>query len=365
MDEVLFRREATACGRAIGVLTLNRPRAINALTLAMCEAMLATLRAWQSDESIVCVVIEGAGGKGFCAGGDVAQVIRHVRAGGADRYVYGDQFFEVEYALDLLIHRYAKPIITLVHGICMGGGLGLINGAQERIVVEDARLAMPEIHIGFFPDVGGGWFLNRLPRGLGHYLALTGATLDAREALAFGLADHVTTADRAAMLLPALAASVWPHEPDALRAHAAALVARHAGAHEDIGVPVGLLALGRLAALGQAVSTSANVTAFRDRLLELAREDAFFDRPAQNLARGSPTAAHVIWRYLARTRSLGVAHVLALDLVLARRFQRGHDFAEGVRAVLIDKDRAPRWAPAEWASVEPVEVERHFAALTD
>lgn len=366
MDDVRFRREATACGRAIGVVTLNRPRAINALTLSMCEALLAMLRTWQSDESIVCVVFEGAGEKGFCAGGDVAEVIRRVRAGGPDRFVYGDQFFEVEYTLDLLVHRYAKPIVTLAHGICMGGGLGLMAGAQERIVVEGARLAMPEIHIGLFPDVGGGWFLNRLPRGLGHYLALTGATFDAREAQAVGLADHVMSADRAATLVAALASAHWPEsEPGALRACAAALVVQHVGERPDTGAAEGLLAPGRREALACAVSTAAHVTAYRDRLLKLAREDAFFVRPAQNLAEGSPTAAHVIWRYLARTRTLGIAEVLALDLVLARRFQRGHDFAEGVRAVLLDKDRTPRWSPADWGCVAPSEVERHFAPLSD
>lgn len=366
MDEVRFRREATACGRAIGVATLNRPRAINALTLAMCEAMLRELRAWQSDESIVCVVIEGAGEKGFCAGGDVAEVIRRVRAGGPDRFVYGDRFFEVEYTLDLLIHCYAKPIVALAHGICMGGGLGLMVGAQERIVVDGARFAMPEIHIGLFPDVGGGWFLNRLPRGLGHVLALTGATLDAREALAVGLADHVISADRAATLVEALASAHWPEsEPRALRACAAALVGQHVGERLDEAPSAGLLASGRLAALARAASTSVHVTDYRDQLLALARDDAHFERLAQGLARGSPTAAHVIWRYLARTRALGIAEVLALDLVLARRFQRGHDFAEGVRAVLIDKDRAPRWAPSDWAGVAPSEVERHFAPLTD
>jgi enoyl-CoA hydratase/carnithine racemase len=366
MEDVLFRREATACGRAIGVATLNRPRAINALTLAMCEALLAMLRAWQSDESIVCVVIEGAGEKGFCAGGDVAEVIRRVRAGGPDRFVYGDQFFEVEYTLDLLIHRYAKPIVALVHGICMGGGLGLINGAQERVAVEGARFAMPEIHIGLFPDVGGGWFLNRLPRGLGYYLALTGATLDAREALAVGLADHVIAADRAATLVAALASKHWPEgDATALRAQAATLVAQHVGEHPEEGALPDLLASGRLAALARAASTAAHVTAYRDQLLALARDDAHFERPAQSLARGSPTAAHVVWRYLARTWGLGIAEVLALDLVLARRFQRGHDFAEGVRAVLLDKDRAPRWSPADWAGVEPSDVERYFAPLTD
>ena len=164
---VLFEERRTANGRRIGFATLNRPKQLNAINLQMCELLLAQFRTWVSDEGIAAVVLDGAGEKGFSAGGDVAEVVRNVRGGGDQRYVYGDAFFDVEYQLDRLIHEYPKPLISYAHGITMGGGVGLTVGASHRLVSDRARIAMPEIHIGLFPDVGGGWFLNRTPGGTG------------------------------------------------------------------------------------------------------------------------------------------------------------------------------------------------------
>ncbi|MFM8556142.1 MAG: enoyl-CoA hydratase/isomerase family protein, partial [Betaproteobacteria bacterium] len=175
---VVFEEWPTGGRRKVGVARLNRPRQLNAITLRMCELLRDRLREWASDEDVVAVWLEGAGDKGFSAGGDVAEVIRQVRAGGPRRFVYGDSFFEVEYQLDRMIHEYPKPLIGWIHGVCMGGGLGLVAGASTRIVTEQARLAMPEIHIGLFPDVGGGYFLNRVPGHAGIVMALTGLTIN-------------------------------------------------------------------------------------------------------------------------------------------------------------------------------------------
>lgn len=358
---VLFRTEAAASGHLIGVATLNRPRQLNALNLEMCELMLAKFREWAADERVVCVLLEGAGDKGFCAGGDVAEVVRHLRGlevadqryAGGDRFAYGDAFFTVEYALDLLIHQFPKPFVALSHGVCMGGGLGLVAGASHRVFVQGSKVAMPEIHIGLFPDVAGGYFLNRLPAGAGPLMALTGLIVSAADTAWAGLADVVIVADAQARVLPALLAGAWTADARGNRALASAALL-------DFRAPAADSALEARTATVKGLAAAPDVVAYRDALLAAAAADEFFAPAAKNLAQGSPTAAHVTFEYLRRTRGEPVAAVLALDLVLAKQFQRHHDFGEGVRALLIDKDKTPRWSPAEWSEIDAFLVANHF-----
>lgn len=345
--------EINAGRRRIGVATLNRPAQVNALTLEMCGLMLERLRAWQSDEDIVAVVLRGAGEKGFCAGGDVAQVVREVRAGGPRRFVYGDAFFTVEYALDLLIHTYAKPLVSVAHGITMGGGVGLAVGASHRIVGTSLKMAMPEIHIGFFPDVGGGWFLNRTPPGTGLLMALTGMMISEADARYCGLADWcLSDADRQ-RLLDEMADLPWTADPS--HDHGM-LDTFFASLAQDGGVSGIASRSGQIRAL----SRKRGPADYRDALAELADGDEWWRVPSRSLSQGSPTAAAVTWEYMSRTRHLSLAQTLELDLVLAKACQRGHDFIEGVRAVLIDKDRAPKWSPATFKDVDAELVARHF-----
>jgi enoyl-CoA hydratase/carnithine racemase len=337
----------------IGIATLNRPGQVNALNLEMCSLLLERLRAWQSDEGIVAVVLQGAGDKGFCAGGDVAQVVREVRAGGPGRFVYGDAFFTVEYDLDLLIHGFGKPLVSVAHGITMGGGVGLTVGASHRIVGQKLKMAMPEIHIGLFPDVGGGWFLQRTPPGTGLLMAMTGLMIDEADALHCGLADWcLADADR--LRLPELlAALAWSGD------------ARRDGEMLDTffasrAVPCGASKLAARADAVRALSRAPGPVAFRDALAALATQDEWWQAPARSLAQGSPTAASVTWEYMRRSRLLSIAQTLRLDLVLARACQRHHDFPEGVRALLIDKDRKPQWSPARFEDIDPALIDRHF-----
>ena len=356
---VLFEERDAAGGRRVGFARLNRPKQLNALNLAMCVQLLERLRSWASDESIAAVVLDGAGDKGFCAGGDVAEVIRQVRAGGPQRFVYGDAFFAVEYQLDLMLHAYPKPLLSYSHGVCMGGGVGLTVGASHRIVADGSRIAMPEIHIGLFPDVGGGFFLNRVPGGAGSVMALTGLAIDESDALFAGLADwHVPLQARDA-LYDALLALDW--SGDAARDRAALTrlcVAQHR--RFEAGLPESMLR--RHFDTIRRVALQPDVAGVRDALLAVAAADAYFRAPADSLAHGSPTAARVTFEYLRRCRQRSLREVLELDLVLARRFQRGHDFPEGVRALLIDKDRAPKWSPARLDDVPQALVDAHFEA---
>ncbi|MFT4103780.1 MAG: enoyl-CoA hydratase/isomerase family protein [Burkholderiaceae bacterium] len=353
-----FEERATASGHRIGFATLDRPRQLNALNLRMCQMMLDQFRAWQSDEGIVAVVLQGAGDKGFCAGGDVADVIRRVREGGPRRFVYGDAFFDVEYQLDYLIHTFGKPFIAYSHGVCMGGGVGLFAGASHRVLAERTKLAMPEIHIGLFPDVGGGFFLNRVPAGIGRILALTGLIINEADALFAGLADAFVPLEMRDALWADLLAQ--PFTGQARR-------------DREI-VSMRMLAAARRAAAGlpesnlrsyfdalRVIAAMPTVTALRDALLAAAQEDPWFETPAASLANGSPTAAFVTFEYLERCRHLSLREVLALDLVLATNCQRRPDFVEGVRALLIDKDKSPKWSPASFDDVDRADVLAHFS----
>lgn len=356
---VLFEELAVSGGNGlrVGVARLNRPKQLNALTLEMCQMLLDRFRAWASDEGIVAVMLAGNGDKGFCAGGDVAGVIREVRAGGPRRFVYGDAFFDVEYTLDLLIHTYPKPLISWAHGVCMGGGVGLTVGASHRIVSERSRIAMPEIHIGLFPDVGGGWFLNRLPGGVGTVMALTGMIVDEADAIHAGLADYFVPEHARGAFIDSLLALDWSGEPRADRERLTRFcLAQHKRWHDRL--PVAKLQ--QYAEAIRWIASQPTVAEVRDALLAAADEDPYFRVAADNLAKGSPTTARVTFEYLRRTRQMSIAEVLALDLVMARRFQRLHDFGEGVRALLIDKDRAPEWSPASFDEVSDELVASHF-----
>ena len=358
--QVLFEEWPTAGGRKVGVARLNRPRQLNAITLVMCELLRDRLRAWRSDEDIVAVLLEGAGEKGFSAGGDVAEVVRQVRAGGPRRYVYGDSFFEVEYQLDRMIHEYPKPFIAWIHGVCMGGGLGLAAGASTRIVTEQVRMAMPEIHIGLFPDVGGGYFLNRVPGHAGTVMALTGLAINEADAVYAGLADAFIARELRDDFLSQLLALAWSGEPAVDQAEVRRLAGRF---HRRCKAGLPLSNLQAYADALRFIGGQPDAIGVRDALAVAAQEDPWFEAPANSLAKGSPTGALVSFEYLRRSRLLSLAQVLALDGVLAQQFQRHADFPEGVRALLIDKDRKPAWSPARFEEVTPDLIARHFAPV--
>lgn len=354
---VRFETRDLPSGLCLGIATLDRPRQLNALNLEMCARMLDQFRQWASDEQVVAVLLSGAGDKGFCGGGDVAEIIRQVRAGGPARFVYGDRFFDVEYELDRLVHRYPKPFIIYSHGVCMGGGVGLMAGASHRIVSDQTRMAMPEIHIGLYPDVGAGWFLNRVPGGIGRVLGMTGLVINEADALFAGLADHFWPLEEHNRLLDGLMHIEW--EADTRLNHERLsqwllLNSRRYGA----GLPSSNLRQ-YFDAL-RYISAMPSAAAIRDALQAAALEDPWFSAPAESLAKGSSVSAVLIHEYLNRTKRLSIEQVLGLDALIARQCQRAHDFPEGVRALLIDKDRNPRWQFGRIEDVDPELVAAHF-----
>lgn len=351
-EEILLNR-----GGGVASLTINRPQALNALGLDNYRRIAPALAEWASEPAVHAVVVRGAGGRAFCAGGDVRAIWEAGRAPGAGAEATA-VFFREEYQLIHAIHRFPKPYIAIIDGITMGGGAGIsVNGAL-RVATEHTLFAMPETGIGLFPDVGATRFLNRCPGEVGRYLGLTGARLGAADALYCGFATHFVPRDRVEPLLAALAETLWTTGSEFAQAEAAL-----AGFAADPGPPP-------LAGLQAAIDRSFAGETVEEILAALAAEprsdgaDAGWAAATRALLLGkSPTSLKVTLRQLQIGRHFDLAEALRLEYRLIHRFMAGHDFYEGVRAVVIDKDRAPRWRPAGLADVDEAMVAAYFAPL--
>jgi enoyl-CoA hydratase len=340
--DILFERRGAA-----GLVTLNRPQALNAVSLGMVRALTRQLGEWEADSAITRVVVTANGQRAFSAGGDLRALSDLGRAG---RYDEALVYFREEYALNAHIKRYRKPYIALIDGIVMGGGVGVSVHGSHRVAGDRFVFAMPEVGIGFFPDIGATWFLPRMPGELGTYCALTGERLAAGDAVVAGIATHRVASARFPALLEALCSAVpvdallgafaQPAQPGPIAARRAAIDRLFRGSEvEDI-----LSALEAEAAAGGA--------------------DAEFASAAAALMRTkSPTSLKVTREQMRRGANLDFTECMRTEFRIVSRIVRGHDLYEGIRAVIIDKDQAPRWQPATLAAVSAAEVERHFAPL--
>jgi enoyl-CoA hydratase/carnithine racemase len=350
---VAFAEIAAASGHRIGRVRLSRPRRMNALDRGICTSMIERLRAWASDESIVCVVVDGDGDKGFCAGGDVVTAAREIRSGGPRRYAYGDALFPDEYRIVRLLHDFPKPVLTWAHGVTMGAGMGLAASGSHRVVSPGASIAMPEIRIGLFPDVGAAWLLDRTPARSGLLVAMAGLALDDVDALFVGLADwSLPFAERDAVY-DALTSIRWLAHPRRDAAALSALLDRLA-ARSPAEARVPPLAA-RLDAI-RAICRATDVAELQRALAAAGARDPWFGALAANLAAGAPFAACVTFEHLRRARKRSLADTLDTDTTLIKAMIRRDDFVEGVRAQLIDKDRSPAWSPPRVADVSSAEV---------
>ncbi|BBZ41183.1 3-hydroxyisobutyryl-CoA hydrolase [Mycobacterium conspicuum] len=336
-DEVLTRVDG-----GVGFITLNRPKAINSLTQTMVELLSTVLIRWERDESVRTVVLAGAGDRGLCAGGDVVAVYNSAKADGVETR----RFWRDEYRLDAQIGRFKKPFVSLMDGIVMGGGVGVSAHANTRVVTDRSKIAMPEVGIGFIPDVGGAYLLSRAPGGLGLYAALTGAPFSGADAIAMGFADHYV-----------------PH--DDLDAFVAAIVAdgiAGALAHHAVEPP------------------PSELVAQRDWIDECFAGDTVEDivaalrshgpGPAADaadlIASRSPIAVSVALAAVRRAAKLETLEdVLVQDYRVSSASARSHDLVEGIRAQIIDKDRNPKWSPPTLAAVTAADVDAYFAPVDD
>ncbi|VVO51288.1 1,4-dihydroxy-2-naphthoyl-CoA synthase [Pseudomonas fluorescens] len=338
----------------IGHLTLNRPTGLNAITLDMVRLLQQRLDAWASDDDVHAVVLRGAGDKAFCAGGDIRSLY--------DSYQRGDtlheDFFVEEYALDLTIHHYRKPVLALMDGFVLGGGMGLVQGADLRVVTEKSRLAMPEVAIGYFPDVGGSYFLPRIPGELGIYLGVSGVQIRAADALYCGLADWYLDSSKLAILDEKLDQMEWQDTPLKSLQN---LLAKHA---------VQTLPDAPLEALRPAIDhffALPDVPSMVEQLraVTVANSHEWATTTADLLGTRSPLAMAVTLEMLRLGRHLSLEQCFALELHLDRQWFARGDLIEGVRALLIDKDKTPRWNPPNLAALDAGHVASFFQGFAE
>ena len=359
---VLFSELPLNNGQKIGVATLNAPRALNALSLEMIDQLLAKFESWASNAQIAAVWLEGTGDKAFCAGGDIVALYRSMTeyTGGTDpakENPYAENFFTTEYKLDYLIHTYPKPLIVWGNGIVMGGGMGLFAGAPFRVVTETSRLAMPEITIGLYPDVGGSWFLNRMPGRCGLFLGLTGAHFNAADALFVGLADRFITHEQRNKVLAALEEAPWGEDDFRTVSH----VLREFEAASQAALPAAQVEA-HFAEIQQLTDADSDLERAK-KIAAYAGEDKWLQRAASSLAAGSPTAMLLIQEQLRRTRHASLREVFQQELNLSVQASLKGEFAEGIRALLIDKDKNPRWNYATVDAVEQQWIDSFFEPL--
>ena len=327
---------------AVGRLTLNRPQALGALTTNMCQLMIEALLAWRDDDRVRAVLIDHAGERGFCAGGDIRALADSVAGDG----VAAREFFFTEYRLDHLIFSYPKPVITVMDGVTMGGGVGISWTARYRIATERTTFAMPETGIGLFPDVGGGWFLPRLHGARGAWLCLTGARIKAADCELLGIATDVVAADR----LPDLKAAIV-EEPEAVETILAEM-------ETDAGHPPISDHRDDIDRLFASATVEAIVADLR------ADRSAWATAQLETIAGKSPLSLKTALRQLHAGAAMSdFADVMAMEMRIATHLVHAHDFTEGVRAVIIDKDNAPRWRPARLEGVTDAMVDAVFAPL--
>ncbi len=335
--EVLFERRGSA-----GVITLNRPRTLNALTLSMVRLIHPQLQEWAADERVQCVMIEGAGEKAFCAGGDIRVLHDWGRAGDPSALT----FWREEYRLNTFIKRYPKPFIALMDGINMGGGVGLSAHGSHRVASERLTFAMPETGIGLFPDVGGTYFLPRAPGETGLYLALTGARLKAADAIYAGIADAYVPSGRLETL------------KDRIAGGAPLTEALKEVAEEEGPAP--------LASMQEDISRHFSKGSVAEIITSLRADGGEWAvKTAETIEAKSPTSTLVAFRQVREGAKLEFEECMKLEFRLINSFIKGHDFYEGVRAVVIDKDQAPKWKPATLADMTASDVDSYFAPLGD
>lgn len=337
----------------VGHLTLNRPADLNAVDLDMVRALQQQLAAWQQDDGVSVVVLRATGERAFCAGGDIRWMYDSFKAGDG-MYL---SFFEEEYALDLLIHEYPKPFLALMDGFVLGGGMGLAQGASHRVISEHARMGMPETGIGYFPDVGGSYFLPRLEGALGNYLGITGVHVRAADALATGLADFCVSREQFAALDQALDSQVW------------SLAAEQQLTQLLQGLAVTRLPDGEIPAMRAAIDRHFSHDSIGAILDSLASEtdpayQQWVKRTLASIDGMSPLAMEVTLELLRQGGKLSLADCFRLELHLDAQWFTEGDIMEGVRALIIDKDKSPQWNPPRLEDVSRARVEAFFEGFS-
>ncbi len=358
---ILFEELPAASGK-IGRVTLSVAATLNSLTLEMVDLLQAKLDAWRSDDNIAAIFIEGAGEKAFCAGGDVQALHQSAVATPGGPCDYAENFFAREYRMNYTLHTYGKPLICWGHGIVMGGGLGIMAGCSHRVVTEKTRIAMPEVTIALFPDVGGTWFLNHMPGKAGQFLAMTGASINAADAIYTGIADRFISSERKQEVIEQLLSQDWCSDVEANHALVRHLLRPFS--EQSVGQCPGGQVEPHLGSINT-LCDGDDVHQVIDNIVSLQTQDSWLSRASDSLAHGSPLAALWINRQLQDTRHASLKEVFQAELQLVTNIVRHPEFAEGVRALLIDKDRKPSWQYTASRDVPAQVLESFFTAPWD
>lgn len=344
----------------VGVITLASPQTLNALSLPMVHEIFMQLQRWEEDPLLSCVFITSIIPKAFSAGGDIRQVVESCRQHPGESDKLAKAFFSAEYQLDDYVHHYPKPIIGWGQGYALGGGLGLLQGCSIRIATPSSRFGMPEMNIGFFPDVGGAWFLSRIPEKLGLFIALTATQVNAADALQIGWADRFMLDTQKDELLQGLQQIDWQHNAEQQ------LHQLIKGLEQ---VAIGQLPETFIMSRKQTIKAAldhADLPSIWHAIVALKdTPDAFLINAAQTLEKGCTSTAWIIWEQLRRLGHRSVSEVLQMDYIVSLNCCRFNDFTEGVRAVLIDRDQKPNW---QWKRIEDVPfdiIEQHFQPCWD
>lgn len=335
-DDIRFERQGHA-----GIITLNRPKALNAVTHAMVLALAKKLPEWEADDAVKVVIIKGEG-RAFSAGGDILDIYRSGQAGKPQV-----QFFADEYRLNAALRAFKKPYVALIDGIVMGGGVGVSFHGSHRVLGEKALFAMPEVGIGFFPDVGGSFILSRIKGGYGMYLALTGARIGPGDALHAGLATHAVKSEDLAAIEAAIAET---GEPDAVL-------------KQFCIVPERSLDEAQAAAIAHHFTRGTLNDLLESLRQASAAGDEFSTATLETLLKRSPTSLHVAFRQIAYGEMLEMDDCMKMEFRILNRMLTGKDFYEGIRAAVIDKGDTPKWQPATLAEIDESEIEAYFAPL--
>ncbi len=344
-DQILFSRTGDW-----GVITLNNEKALNALNWDMVKAMYAQLENWAALNAVRAVLVKGAGEKAFCAGGDIRWLHDEAKKDPA----HASEFFRDEYTNNALIYQFPKPYVAMIDGITMGGGVGISVHGDFRVAGDRTLFAMPETGIGLFPDVGGGHFMPRLHDGLGLYYALTGARAKAADCMASGIATHYTPSDKQAHLEEALLATP-------LSAHA------HADIEEVLDVHAGDPGSAGVNDIRKDIARIFEGRESLDDLMKAMKADNtdFASDTYKTLSRMSPTSMRITFEQMKRGHALDFNDNMKMEFRIVRRVMAGHDFFEGVRAQILDKDRDPKWKPASLGEVNDADIAHYFEDLGD
>jgi len=346
---VTFQEFDCENGNKIAVVTLNSPRSLNALSGEMIDLIYPKLMQWKTQNNIAAVLLQGEGDKAFCAGGDIVHMYNEMQANKGEFSPGIEEYFTKEYQLDYLIHTFNKPFIVWGNGIVMGGGLGMMVGGSHRVVTENSRIAMPEISIGLYPDVGGSYFLNRMPNNCGLFLGLTGASINAADAKYCHLADHFVANTNKEVFIEQLTQLDWQ---ESITLNHEKLTNLLLGFEQDSTSLLPESKLNEHKALIEQVTSFDNLKNIVSKILTVECEDKWFSRAQKSLKNGSALSASLAYQQLQFGKSLSLADCFRMELNLSVKSGQFGEFVEGVRALLIDKDNTPKW---HFGSVDAVD----------